>query len=164
MHNKWVKICQNKGSILHTIICRYILYEFCIQIVYIMFMMYVWGRSELMHTKCIQNVCIQNVPHILTNFCIQDIYKMFVYKMYTTFRQTFIYISYAKFSWHNSFDFVYTMYTKVCRNMVYILYTFCINQLYASCTIFVYKMYTQFPCGMILQNKSQIWEMQAHQN
>ena len=38
------------------------------------------------------------------------------------------------------------MYTKVCRNVVYILYTFCIHQLYTSCTIFLYKRYTQCPC------------------
>ena len=73
---------------------------------------------------------------------------MFVYKMYTTFRQTFVFILYIKFSCCSSFDFVYKMYIKVCRNMVYILYTLCKNQLYASCTIFVYKMYTQFPCGI----------------
>ena len=71
---------------------------------------------------------------------------MFVYKMYPTFRQSFVYILYTKFSWHSSFDFTYKLYTKASRNMVYILYTFCIHQLYTSCTIFVYKMYTQFPC------------------
>ena len=91
-----------------------------------------------------------NIP---TNFCIH-----FVYKMYTQYLHTkciphfdkllYLYILYTKFSWHSSFDFLYKIYTKVCRNVVYILYTFCIHQLYTSCTIFVYKMYTQFPCAL----------------
>ena len=95
MHNKQVKICWNKASILHTIICIHILYKFCIQIVYIMFMMYTFCRSELtytkcilnvytkciphfnklLYTKCIQNVCIQNVYHISTNICIYFVCK-----------------------------------------------------------------------------------------
>ena len=57
---------------------------------------------------------------------------------------------YTKFSWHSSFDFAYKMYTKACRNVVYILNTFCIHQLHTSCSIFVYKTYTQFPCGAAL--------------
>ena len=73
--SKYVEI---RDPFLHAIICIYILYEFCIQIVYITFMMYTFGRSELKYTKCTQNVCIQNVSHISTNFCIH-----FVYKMYT---------------------------------------------------------------------------------
>ena len=38
---------------------------------------------HILNTKCMQNVCIQNVSHILTNFCMQNVFKMFVYKMYT---------------------------------------------------------------------------------
>ena len=87
-------------------------------------MIYTFCRSELMYTKCTQNICIQDVSHISTK-----------------------YILYTKCSCHSSFNFVYEMYTKVCQNLVYILYTFCIHQLYISCTIFVYKIYTQFPCG-----------------
>ena len=30
----------------------------------------------LMHTKCIQNVYMQNAYHILTNFCIHFVYKI----------------------------------------------------------------------------------------
>ena len=147
MHNKQVVIFWNKGSILHAIICIYILYEFCIQIVYIIFTMYTFCRSELMslciqnlykmyptfwqtfvykmYTKCIQTVYLQNVSHISTNFCtqnvykmytkclftkciphfdkllytkcIQNVYKMFIYKMYPTFRQTFVYKMCTKF-------------------------------------------------------------------
>ena len=112
--SKYVEI---RDPFLHAIICIYILYEFCIQIVYITFMMYTFGRSELKYTKCTQNVCIQNVSHIstnfvyilytkciqkvcvlnvshiLTNFCIENVYKMFLYKMYPTFRQIFVCIS-----------------------------------------------------------------------
>ena len=82
----------------------------------------------ILHTKCIQNVCIQNVSHIpdklLYTFCTQNLADI-----------------------ASSFHFVYKMHTKACQNVVYILYTFCLHQLYTSCTIFVYKMYTQFPCG-----------------
>ena len=111
MHNKWVKISWNGGSISHTIICIYILYEFCIQIVNIVFKMYTFCRSELMYTTC-----MQNVSHILT---------------------IFIYILDTKFSCHSSFNFVNKMYTKVCWNvgrivytLLYILYNFCIQNVY----------------------------------
>ena len=125
VRNKWVKTFQDKGSILHAIICICILYNFCLQIVYIMCMMYALSRSDLMYTKCVQNACIQNVSHLSTKCCIQNEYKMYIYKIYITLRQTFVYILYTKFSWRSSFDFVYKMYTKVCRNMVCILYIFC---------------------------------------
>ena len=126
-----------------------------------MFTMYTFCRSELMYTKCIQNVCIQNISHI-SNFCvykiyptfqifvyilytkcIQNVYKMFVYKMYPTFQQSFVYILYTKFSWHSSFDFVYKMYTKACQNVVYILHTFCIYFAYISCIHLVQFLYTK---------------------
>ena len=132
MYNKWVKICWNKESILHTVICIYVLYELCIKMLYIMLMMHAFCRSELMYTKC-----IQNVSHISTKFCIQNVYyKMCVYKMYTTFWQTFAYILYTKLSRYSSFDFVYKMYS--CKSL-----SKCGIH---SCTIFVYKMYTQVPC------------------
>ena len=38
--------------------------------------MYTFCTSKLMYTKCIENVCIQNVFHISTNFCIHFAYKM----------------------------------------------------------------------------------------
>ena len=68
---------------------------------------------------------------------------MFAYKMYPTFRQTFVYNLYTKFSRHSSFNFVYKMYTKVLRNGVYILCTFCIHLLYISCKHFVQFLYTK---------------------
>ena len=120
-HNKQVKTCSNKTSILRTIISIYIMYELCIQIVYIMFMIYTFCSSELMYTICIQNVCIQNVSHILTNFFIHFIYK----------------IQLAQLFW--------LLYTKCIQNFVKIWDTFCIHQLYTSCTSFVCKMYAQFP-------------------
>ena len=61
----------------------YILYVFCIQIAYILLMMYTFCRSELMYTKCIQDV----------------------YKMCPTFRQTFVYILYTNFNSHSYFRF-----------------------------------------------------------
>ena len=65
---------------------------------------------------------------------------MFVYKMYPTFRQSFVYILCAKFCCHSSFNFVYKMYTKVCQNVVYILYAFCIH----FHTSVVYTLYNFF--------------------
>ena len=84
-------------------------------------MMYDLSRSELMYTKRVQNVCMQNVSHLSAKCCIQNEYKMYIYKIYITLRQTFVYILYTKFSWRSSFDFVYKMYAKVRRNMVHIL-------------------------------------------
>ena len=61
---------------MHAIICIYILHEFYIRIVNIIFMMQTFCKSELMYTKYIQNVCIKNVSHILTNFSIHFVYKI----------------------------------------------------------------------------------------
>ena len=149
MHNKQVKICWNRESIQHTIICIYILYKFCIQIVYIMFMMYTFCTSEVMYTKYIQNVvykmytkwlyqkCILHFDKLLYTFCTQNLAGIVFLILYTKCIQ-------------KAFDFVNKMYTKIFRNVVYILYAFFIPQLYASCTIFVYKMYSQFACGFYL--------------
>ena len=41
-------------------------------------MMYTFCTSKLMYTKCIENVCIQNVSHISKNFCIHFAYKMYI--------------------------------------------------------------------------------------
>ena len=109
MQNKQVKICGNVGSILHIIICIYIIHAFCIQIVYIIFMMYTFCRSELMYTKF-------------------RLYKMSVYKMDPTFRRNFVYILFTKHiqkflskcGIHFCVYFVYIFYTSV----VYILYSF----------------------------------------
>ena len=90
-----------------------------------MFMTYALSRSELMYTKCIQNVCIQNVSHILTNVCIQNFVCI----------QSLAGIA------------LLILYIKCIQKFVKIWYTFCIDQVYTSCTIFVYKMYTQFRVG-----------------
>ena len=60
---------------------------------------------------------------------------MFAYKMYTTFQQTFAYKMYIK-----------CLYTKYIPHFNKLVHTFCIHQLYTSCPISVYKMYTQLPC------------------
>ena len=92
--------------------------------------------------------CIQLFAY---TFCMNFVYKMFVYKMYPTFRQTFVHILYAKFSWHSSFDFVCKMYTKVCWNVVYIFY---IHFGYISCIHLVQFLYSKsihsFRVGNIL--------------
>ena len=123
-----------------------------------MFMMYALSRSELMYTKCIQSVCIQNISHILTNFCIHFVCKMNTKCIQNVCIQNVYHIS-TKFNWHSSFYFVYKMCTKILSkygiHFVYILYTLCIYQLHTSCTIFVYKMYIQFPCGNLSRRNYQ---------
>ena len=97
-------------------------YTFCMQKLY------------KMYTKCIQNVCMQNAYHILTNFCIH-----FVYKIKRTMP--------AKF-------FIQNVYKSLLKCGIYfhtyILYTFCIHQFWS--TIFTilnpqlynfYKTFTQ---------------------
>ena len=86
---------------------------------------------ELMYTKCMQNVN----------------------KMYTIFRQTFVYILYTKSKELHQLNFVYKMYGKVWRNFAYkhfvcILYTkfveikdtLCIQ---TFCIYFVCLLYTK---------------------
>ena len=71
-----------------------------------------------------------------------------VYEMYTTFRQTFVYILYTKSKEICQLNFVYELYATVCRNVGYILYAkilfkFCIQNVYKSLwkygVHFVYK-------------------------
>ena len=111
----------------------------------------------ILYTNCLHNVygCTLFVHQ---NSCVQNVYKMFVYKiyptfpqsfvyilhtkciqnvafkMYSTFRQTFVYILDTKFSWHSSFDcrnVVYILYTTALYiSAEYILYNFCIENLY----------------------------------
>ena len=70
-------------------------------------MMYTFCTSKLMYTKCIENVCIQNVSHISTNFCIH-----FAYKMYTKYIQNIC------------------IYTKCTPHFDKLLYTKCIENVY----------------------------------
>ena len=149
------KICWNKGSILHRIICVYILYEFCIQIVYIHNVYdvhFLQIRTDVykMYTNCLYIKCIPYFDKFLYTLCIQNVYKMFVYKIYLTFRQTsvykmFVYKMYpilrqtcvyilcTKFSWHSSFDF----------ELILVWYTFCIHFAYISCIHLVQFLYTK---------------------
>ena len=88
----------------------------------------------ILYTKIVQDVY---------NWCIQN-----VYKMYTTFRQAFVYILYTKSKELCQLNFVYKMYTKVCWNVGYILYTFCIHQFWSTKSVhhkhYVYNLYTKF--------------------
>ena len=120
MHNKRVKICWNKGSIQHTIICIYILYGFCIQIVYIMGMMYTFCRSEMMYTKCIATKClcakcISCFDKLLYTFCIQNLVGIVLL----------------------------ILYTKCKQKLVEMRYTFCIHFVYISCIHFVQFLHTK---------------------
>ena len=99
------------------------------------------------HTFCMNLVyklytqCLWCTHSVDQNWCIQIVYKMFVYKMYPTFRQTFVHIVYTKFSWHSSFDFVYKRSAKVCWNLAYILYTSVVYILYSFSTQNVYTVF-----------------------
>ena len=111
----------------------YILFEFCVQIVYIIFLMYTFCRSELMYTKC-----IPLFDKLLYTFCIK----------------------------HLAAIVLLTLYTKCIQKFVEMGDTFCIHQFYTSCTIFVYQIYTRFPCGLWSEDTvmlsifefSQVWE------
>ena len=71
------------------------------------------------HTETVYTFCIQH----LYNGCIQNVAIQNVRKIYTTFRQTFVYLLYTKSKGICQLNFVYKTYTKVCRSVVYILYT-----------------------------------------
>ena len=110
-----------KGSILNTIICIYIVHEFCIQIVYIMFMKYTFCGSRLMYTEYLYTKCI---PHfykqLLYTFCIQNpagIVLLILYRKCV-----------KKLSKCGIFcvHFIYIFYVSV----VYILYNFYIQNVY----------------------------------
>ena len=136
MHNKQVKICWNKASILHAIICIHILYEFCIQIVYIMFMMYTFCRSELTYTKCILNVYTKCIPHfnkLLYTKCIQNVCIQNVYHISTNNCIYFVCKNLAGIV-------LLILYTKCIQKLVE---RFCTHQLHTSCTFFcIQNVYT----------------------
>ena len=62
----------------------HILHEFCTQIVYIVLMVYTFCRSELMYTKCIQNVhkMYPTFQQFFFTFCIQILAAIFLSILY----------------------------------------------------------------------------------
>ena len=133
VHNKRVKICWNKGSIVHTIICIYILYGFCIQIVYIMVMdvhfLYIKIHVYKMSTKCLYTKSIPHFHNLLYTFCIQNVYKMLHSKCIPHFDKLL-------------YTFWIQNLADIVLSIVEMWYTFCIPQLCiyqlnTSCTIFV---------------------------
>ena len=144
--NKRVKMCWNKRSILHAIICIYILYESCLPILYMMFMMCTFRRSELIYKKCIQNVWMQNVSHISTNSCIHFAYKMYTKCIQHVCIQNVFHISkkclhktsishfhkrLQTFCMQNLAGIVFLIfYTKCIQKFVERWYTFCIQLVY----------------------------------
>ena len=75
---------------------------------------------------------------------------MILYKMYPTFRHTFVCSLCTKVV----LIVLLILYAKCIQNFVEIWYTFCIHFVYILYTSIVYilcnfgyKMYTQFPCG-----------------
>ena len=130
-----------KGFIPHTVICTYILYEFCIHIVY-MFMMYTFCRSQLMHTECIQNVFRNS-----TNFCMH-----FVWKIYTKRIQN-VYITHFNkrlytFSIQNLADIVLLiLYKKYIPKLVEMWSIFCIHAVYILHTSVVHIL-----CNFCIQD------------
>ena len=112
------------GSILHTIICIYLLYESCIQTVYIIFLIYIFVDqmyTKCLHTKCLYTKCIPYFSKLVYTFCMQNLVVIVLSILY-----------------------------KVC----WMGYKFCIRQFYTSCTIFVYQIYTQFLCIVVIRQVS----------
>ena len=73
-----------------------------------------------MYTKRLYTKCIPTLDKLLyafgiQNVAIENVYKMFVYRIYPTFRQTFVYKMYTKCG-----------YTECIPNFNQFLYTFCI--------------------------------------
>ena len=101
-------------------------------------------KCENWHSHPTGKLCIQH----MYNWCIQNVVIQNVYKMYTTFRQTIVYLLYKKSKELWQLNFVIKMYVKVCRNVKYILYTFCIHQFWATKSVhhkhYVYNLYTKF--------------------
>ena len=86
-----------------------------------------------MYTKGMYIKCIPNFDKLLYTFCIQNLAVIVALILYTKCIQKIV---------------VLILYTKCIQKFVERWYTFCIHQLHTSCTIFVYKMYTRFPCGL----------------
>ena len=116
----------------------------------------------ILYTNCIYDV------HFL--YIRIDVYKMYTKWLYTKCVPIFHKLLYTKCIYTKclytkhilQFDkYLYTfciqnlagippliLYTKCIQKFVEMWYTFCIHQLHTSCTIFVYKMSTQFLCGI----------------
>ena len=80
--------------------------------------MYDFCRWELMYTKCIQNVCIQNISHISTNFCTHFEYKMYAKCLYTKCIPHFDKLLYAKCIQNVCVQNVYKMFMAVQTNRI----------------------------------------------
>ena len=77
---------------------------------------------ETVYTFCIQKLCKMYTT---------DLYKMDIYKMYTTFQQTFVYILFTKLKelWQLIFYIKRLQkFLEIGIYFVYSLYTFCIHQ------------------------------------
>ena len=98
--------------------------------------MYTFCRSELLYTKCIQNVCMQNVSQISTNlytFCIQKLAAIVLLILYT--------------------KCAYKSLSKCGVHFVYILYNFCVQNVYTVSVWEVEVMRKIFE-GLVKSSKS----------
>ena len=102
-----------------------------------MFMMYALSRSDLMYTKCVQNVCMQNVSHLLQNV----VYKMNTKCIYTKFISHYDKLLYTLCIQNLAGVVLLVLYTKCIQRFVEIWYTFCRHLVDISCIHFV-----QFLC------------------
>ena len=86
----------------------------------------------ILYTNCLHNGygCTLFVHQ---NSCVQNVYKMFVYKIYPTFPQSFVYILHTKCIQNVAFK----MYSTFRQTFVYILHTKCIQNV-------AFKMYSTF--------------------
>ena len=111
-----------------------------------------WNPSYKEKTTGSSHVSRLSFRFLWLCFCIQNLYKIFVYKMYMTFDKLLY-----TFCIQNLAGIVLLIlhtkhiqkFVKCGIHFVYILHTFSIHQLYKSCAIFVYKMYTEFQCGSL---------------
>ena len=97
----------------------WIWYTNCIHNVYGVHFLLIRIDVYKLYTKCLYTKCIPHFDKLLSTFCIQNLAGIVLLTLYTKCLQKFVEM------WH----------------------TFCIHQLYTSCTVLVYKMYTQFSCG-----------------
>ena len=93
----------------------------------------------------------------------------YIYKTYSTFQQTLVYILYTKLYELWQLNFVYKVYTKVCQSVEYILCTFWVHFVYINSDLqkvyiinTVYTMCIQNLCKMYVNSGMQNAHVSAY--
>ena len=111
--------------------------------------------------SCLSFIKSHNVIIITRTETVYTFWIQKLYKMYSTFQQTFVYILYTKFKELWQLNFVFEMYTKVCRYVGYILYTsilytFWVHQFWSTKSVhqknYVYNLYTKLIQNLYTNN------------